>query len=252
MDAILDVQGFQSLENTFIVKELAIGYVNDSREIHSILFKPPHSWRKLPDKFKRTNTWLTRNYHGIVWNSGQTPYSDVQQVVYRITQDVTTIYVKGLQKKQWLRNILGSSEKAVVNLEDLDCPKLSTLESQKCLNHMSDADRSPYVCAINCVKSLQEWYMKKHVRGLHKSLDMFCTLKSLKGMSTEDISFLPKKFLLLFAVQSIEDAWYELPENLRKDPDIASCRRCVIHHITQPQPIIKNCSACKCITINKQ
>ena len=51
----MDMQGFKKPGNDFVLKELAIVSLNDDDVPIVHLFKPPFSWRRLTDKYKREN-----------------------------------------------------------------------------------------------------------------------------------------------------------------------------------------------------
>lgn len=92
-----------------------------------------------------------------------------------------TIYVKGLEKKQWL-------EKYVLNVRDLeefDCPSIQKLKcetSKVCKNHVfQDAN-----CAVTNVSILRNWFLNpvnKFVTTLDEGKDevdcIYSTLTSL-------------------------------------------------------------------------
>jgi len=57
MNIVIDIQGFRDVEENFIPKEVAI--------LHRIMTSPC-SFDDLPERVRRENNWLTRNYHRMV------------------------------------------------------------------------------------------------------------------------------------------------------------------------------------------
>ena len=125
MAYIVDLQGFKRPINEFVLKEFAVVEVgnDDATQPINLLFEPICEWNALPAKYKRANSWLERNYHGLLWDSGDVPYEAAGPIICAILQHAQTIYVKGSEKINWLSNFLGSSLR-IVNLETLDYPAL--------------------------------------------------------------------------------------------------------------------------------
>lgn len=94
---IVEFQSFIGNSNEFIVKELVIMDIR-TNNVNYFLFKPPHSFRKLSDKAKRTNKWLMNNFHYIAWSEGFTEYSDLANILQHYCQQYSTIYTTGYKK----------------------------------------------------------------------------------------------------------------------------------------------------------
>lgn len=103
---VVDVQGFRRSSNIFIAKELAIIPVQDNATPMVYNFQPPCPWSKLLAEEREVNTWLERNFHGIPWTSGTIPYTDLIRIMRSNLNNAWKIYVKGLEKANWLREIL--------------------------------------------------------------------------------------------------------------------------------------------------
>ena len=99
MQYLADFQGFKRPVDAFTFKEVAIAALEEDSVPVVYLFDPPYQWLSLPAKNKSENAWLTRNHHGIAWETGDIPYADVQEVVRSALQDATKIWVKGVEKK---------------------------------------------------------------------------------------------------------------------------------------------------------
>lgn len=128
MEVIIDIQGFRGVFDEFLIKESACiqvnTYSNEYQGLQCVLFEPPYKWDALSKKSKNINSWLIEHFHGILWESGDTPYADLKKVVERIVINATVIYVKGVEKQKFLKEIIDTS-KPVVNLEDFKCLKLT-------------------------------------------------------------------------------------------------------------------------------
>lgn len=179
MTYIVDLQGFRKSMNEFVLKEISIIDANsndedddddnDTAQPLTLLFKSPCDWQSLPSKYKSVNSWLQRNFHGLLWNSGDIPYESAGTIIRAILHSARIIYVKGLEKKVWLASFLGDSLR-IVDLEDQDCPSLRNLlklPPRQCTHHhyQHHCDVSRLNCATENVKLLKKWY-SVHKRGL--------------------------------------------------------------------------------------
>ena len=104
--AVVDMQGFRRSSNLFIVKEFAMFALEADALPKVYHFLPPCTWQKLLTEEKSTNGWLELSFHGIPWHSGHIPYSDVIRIIQSSLKDIYKIYVKGLEKKRWLSEML--------------------------------------------------------------------------------------------------------------------------------------------------
>lgn len=151
MNAIVDVQGFKTEDNIFIVKEVAI--FSNNRH-HVFLIKPPFPFFNLTEAEKRQVRWIERN-RKIYWNSGDIPYKYLKTLVAAHLKD-KTVYCKGLEKTSWIRDMMGWPK--AYNLEEKGCPSLFDLYSKyissenvfSCINHSA-------VCALKNVLCLRNW-----------------------------------------------------------------------------------------------
>lgn len=151
---LIDVQGFKSNNNSFIFKEVAV-FNFASGTSTSYLLKPPIPWGILEARYKSENTWLARNYHGLQWDSGDTPYHELHSLLAHLFTSSATIFVKGLEKRKWLQEEF--PETVIINVEDHGCPSLQKLKecftSTTCLHHTI-----PFAsCAIENVLLIKSW-----------------------------------------------------------------------------------------------
>ena len=163
MEALLDVQGFHipslNCNSEFSVKELAIANVY-TREVETWIFRPPCPWEDLPAKCKATNTWIQRNYHGLTWESGDIDYNQHAWILYKNLENFNVVYVKGLQKKQWLKKTIGHLLRHlhICNLENIDCPSLKTLRVSVCKYNNHYRPVQNYMCAAENCRRLRMWF----------------------------------------------------------------------------------------------
>lgn len=123
--AFIDVQGFKGEHNKFIVKELALSI--SLTENYNFFIKSPFGKNKLSKSLQQQSTWLTNNFHFIKWNEGTYTIDHVKEILKQKTSKTKTIYVKGAEKKKWVRDIF-KLHTCIVNIEDFfQCPNFTTL-----------------------------------------------------------------------------------------------------------------------------
>lgn len=155
MNVIVDVQGFKTESNEFIVKEIAIACRN---QIAVFLIKPPYPFYSLTKKERLQVSWIERN-RNIYWKEGFIAYSNFAQHIVPYLED-KNIYVKGSEKVLWLKNVVNHDN--VFNLEDKNCPSFKKLFDDygksitiySCLYHSN-------VCALRNVTCLRKWIENK-------------------------------------------------------------------------------------------
>ena len=104
MELVVDLHGFTKPINEFVLKELAALEVNNSNNTPVIiLFEPPCDWNIIPTEYKVTNSWLQRNYHGIPWSSGNSPYEAVVQSFVEFCNEHIPSMSKAWRKKSGCR-----------------------------------------------------------------------------------------------------------------------------------------------------
>lgn len=152
MSAIVDVQGFKTEANEFIIKEIAILC---DKKIQVFLIKAPFPFYDLTKEERRQVSWIERN-RKIYWNEGVVPYSNYQNLIISILRD-KCVYTKGSEKVSWLKNIVINNNN-INNLEDKGCPSLINLYKQ--YEHSQDLYTCIYhdsICALKNVICLKKW-----------------------------------------------------------------------------------------------
>lgn len=171
--AVVDLQGFTSNNNEFILKEIYfsifnynsegedIGIIEDITNRHYI-FKPPFDWNEL-DRGSRANAfWLAKFHHGIYWNDGYENYNEIFNCAKPLLRDNLVVFVKGIQKVLWLKDLCKAHDLDVRNIEDLGCAIRLSEESYKLRNsyHCCKHNKVKH-CARQNVKILKNW-LRQH------------------------------------------------------------------------------------------
>ena len=121
--------------------------------------------------------WLVAKHHGIRSEYGDVPYSMAKQLIRKAVvgaiddeeDDASHIvYVKRLQKCNWLEDFLDENTRAVVIIETLDIEyedvkslnKLNVVNTLRCDKHAKH-------CAMQNVFKIFNWW-SKHQREMHK------------------------------------------------------------------------------------
>ena len=118
---VLDLEGFHHRKEKFIVKEFGV-CTEDYNDC--VLFSSPSKFAHLTDPQKNSINWLSKNLHGVNWNSENFPYIYLTRIVHsvRLRNPRAVYYAKGLEKSQLLSELLDSP---VINLNTLECPNIS-------------------------------------------------------------------------------------------------------------------------------
>lgn len=233
MEFMLDFQGFKNENNEFIIKELAI--ISTDEEVYELnLFRPPCGFHELAEKLKSQVIWLEKCFHGLYWNSGLKDYDELNDVFKSVFKMGGTIYVKGDEKRTYINGLLSAMAVRVLNLEDFDCPSLPVLrETWKLYNVKScPFNHTLEHCAYYNVKLMLEWWkmeriMLSRIEIVNLAIKE-CFSRGYKKMSSDLIKHLPKYFILNYH-EDIEDIFDKLPQKLKDDIDIISCKRCDKH-----------------------
>lgn len=151
MKVFVDVQGFKSEKNSFILKELAVLYDD---KVQVFLIKPPCAYSDLTAMEKKHVTWIERN-RKISWREGIVPYEYHTSYFLSFFKN-KEIYCKGLEKVLWLKNILDNNN--IYNVEEYGCPNLLNLYKEynlcsdiySCIYH-------PTICALKNVMCIKKW-----------------------------------------------------------------------------------------------
>jgi hypothetical protein len=159
MDIVIDIQGFRDADEKFLPKEIAVVAIDAAIVDHWIIM-PPCPFGELPEKVRRQNTWLTRNYHGIEWFDGEANSKYFTLRLREIIRYSRHIYVRGNEKAYYLRNLLS---REIYNLEDIS-PAFKNLTAegecgQYCTHH---GFRKIFHCALHNACKLKRWLLEQN------------------------------------------------------------------------------------------
>lgn len=118
--AFVDLQGFKSNTNKFIVKEIAV--VTENIAYHDIIKSAPSTFSKLDAVHKKQAMWLTYNFHGLKLNWGFITFYDMRKDIKAILNG-KTVFIKGVEKIDWMEAILGRKWRTcrIIDVETLNC-----------------------------------------------------------------------------------------------------------------------------------
>jgi hypothetical protein len=149
----VDLQGFKTSMNEFIVKEFAYSTLEYTQ---TFLIKPPFTFSKLLESEKVQTRWL-ENHLGIMWHEGYVDYREFKRLIVNHIKD-KTIFVKGVEKIEWVKHLC--SDCTIIDLGEKGSPNLKELIKKYCLpectfncvNHKKN-------CALKNVLCIKKWYL---------------------------------------------------------------------------------------------
>lgn len=150
MAVVVDFQGFKSLDNKFIVKELAIVSLDGESDLQ-FLFKPPQPFCTLSREMKKRVAYLTNHVHGLWWDFGDMYFGDY---VADILRNVHTIYVKGIERANYIRSLTGDVAQ-IINLDDFIGTSVK-YSCEECSSHVINCGR----CSLYRAKELKIWLLE--------------------------------------------------------------------------------------------
>lgn len=162
---VLDIQGFY-IDNKIYAKEICISEIDSG--IKTFLIQPPPKNIHVTKKDTLSNRWLSNYHHGLEWYSGIHSLNDfIDYFVYNVRQykSYPFVYVKGNEKAQWLKELLGEKINfCIINLDNLNCPNIKTLYKSNaninvCKYH--NKNNSNYLCAEKNVKLFRDFIKNK-------------------------------------------------------------------------------------------
>ena len=126
---VIEFEGFHLNSPGLVVKELSICSENS---LDTIFFKPPCKQDNLSLADQNTIVWLSKSLHGLSWEEGYYDYNDRFSIYKSISLRYprAQFYAKGADKCKRLGDLL---EINVTNLEDVGCPKATSITLPKTL-----------------------------------------------------------------------------------------------------------------------
>ena len=166
----VDLQGFL-IGGNFIVKEVAV--LRKGNVLSHYIFKSPVPWRMLTKSEKYQTSWVFQRHHGLRWDDGNVPYHMAKRLITSAVRNETEeedasfrVYVKGLEKRQWLADLIDDDARCGLAIETLDLDyedvasltKLDVANTIRCNNHIKH-------CALQNVFKLYNWWSTHHHEG---------------------------------------------------------------------------------------
>lgn len=233
MSVFVDFVGFEQPAGIFAVKELAIQPLSVKEQISVVVFEPPCPKNQLSEEFQSTVEIIERNSHGMPWDGGEMNHEQVNKIIEeKIVGQYEYIFVKGVEKKNWLSIILKYHTLTIINLDDMGCPETQELQCQPAIRHSFGHPLcKKYNCAYENVQRYRNWYSKEFSPrpNLRKSITLFCAVDKLSDMCAKDIAKLPIIAISRFGTTEIESVWDKLSEEQKQHQTIAGWRRCKDH-----------------------
>jgi len=157
----VDLQGFL-VGRHFVVKEFAA--LKDGFELSHYIFGCSVPWDSLTKAERYQAMWLIENHHGIQWKDGMVPYCMARSLITKAVMGTMTtddndddiVYVKGHEKREWLRDLfLDEAKEDVENIE----AHYEDIESLNKLVVMHTLRYQKYVknCALQNVFKIYNW-----------------------------------------------------------------------------------------------
>lgn len=160
--AFVDLQGFV-VNKHFVLKELCISITpprtDDLRGApkHHYIFGPPFPYKFVNSACKRGIIWLTTFKHGFYWNDGVMPYNRIDRAIDPLRSSDLIIYVKGVEKLVWLKEICAEENIDCRNIEEIGCNFRLIDRASKNLNcgHHRHMNKN---CALQSVTLIENWF----------------------------------------------------------------------------------------------
>lgn len=136
MFAFIDIECFIDNDGELIIKEICV--INSTNWLNPIymLYKPPYQWNRLNEKAKRTNKYIMRNVHKILWCEGDYKFNRkylLEKIsnVYNLKE--TMFFVFGNEKYNFLKKLLPELR---LNLYNASINKLQHIPNNiNCIRH---------------------------------------------------------------------------------------------------------------------
>lgn len=161
----VDVQGFKTSGNTFVVKEFCL--LQKDFKFHAVV-KSPCMLNEMQTTWRREAQWLYHVYHGLPFNAGTMSIAELakhtlERIDRKSTAAVVVVIVKGAEKIQWVRDIYKNHCNTFidcVNIEGFDCefrfaPQTRREIYANCPHHRFHQEGN-YHCALLQARQLQK------------------------------------------------------------------------------------------------
>jgi hypothetical protein len=155
----VDLQGF-TVKEKFVVKEVAV--LKRGNVLTHYIFTNSVPWSALTKSERSCVSWLTAYHHGLRWGDGIVQYWKAKHLittaVYDENDNEAIVYVKGHEKREWLKNILDVNVRNDVIIETVDADyedieslnNLDTTNTIKCGKHVKNCAMQNVFKLYNC------------------------------------------------------------------------------------------------------
>ena len=106
----VDIQGYKVNRNRFMCKEICL--IDGIGTFYSII-KSWYPFKKLLFWYKRQIEWITKHFHGLIYECGSLRINEMRKIVYSRLLDKIVI-VKGAEKVEWMKYLFR-------NYGEIDC-----------------------------------------------------------------------------------------------------------------------------------
>lgn len=233
MEFIIDFAGFVMPDDTLVVKELCVVdiYENSSKyKCKHFIFQPPLEY---DGAIMQETLDESGCGHGIRWDSGETPYDKLQEVIKDIVSKASYIYVDGKQKDKWL-TIMTDYSAQIIDIQLMrhySFENVDRYNKEKCPLRLYHRRRT-HACAFQNIQQLKRWFLEfwGDNPSYEKSAQIYYQLSDLKKMHKRDIACLDYHFLLRFARTQIRHVYDTLPVELQNNDKIRDYSFCMDHY----------------------
>jgi hypothetical protein len=133
--------------------------------LENYLLKPSTSFSELSSINKKQVRYDEENIHGLRYSDGDINSNDIQQILSEALKNYDTVYVKGHQKNEYLKQILPHLE--IKNIENEEDALKFIERPAKCFGRNNDG-RKWCDGITNCI-ILQHWVEKNNSSSNNKS-----------------------------------------------------------------------------------
>ena len=152
---VVDIQGFKTVNNTFVMKEVAIEGLRTRIRFHCII-KPPTFY---PTVNKKQIQFVTKNIHGIKWHAGWLGYGKAVTTIREILANAKHIFIKGSERTKFLSNLLGNRGN-VFDLDNIfDLKEKPLIDAEVYCGYKEHAHRWLGRCAFNKMITYRNWLL---------------------------------------------------------------------------------------------
>ncbi|KYQ47048.1 hypothetical protein ALC60_13938 [Trachymyrmex zeteki] len=118
-------------------------------------------WRFLTKSNQSHVSWLMSHHHGLQWNDGMVPCRMAQRLISEavIGESEAIVYVKGLEKREWLRALsdILNSDDVVIETIDIYYEDIESLENLDATNTFRCGRHSKHCVLENVLKLFKRW-----------------------------------------------------------------------------------------------